>query len=302
MLAAMHSGVFTTREAGMVGVTRDTLTAAVRHGRLRRLARGLYAAGPAPDRPEARHLELVRALLVEYPDAVLAGRSAVLAHGLPTWGVPLGLALLHRPVERQLRRSGAVIRPLDPVAGSVDAPPGRTTPVADSVVQVALDHGTVAGVVSCDAALHTGMTTQEAIHRSLQERAGHRRIQRAWAMAGLMDPSSESPGESRLRVVLVTGGIEVESQPVIRDGRGEVIARGDLRVAGTRVLIEFDGAVKYTDGGPEALFAEKRREDRIRALGWVVVRVTWADLMRPDRILAAVRRAVAVAAHLAPVA
>lgn len=48
------------------------------------------------------------------------------------------------------------------------------------------------------------------------------------------------------------------------------------------MLIEFDGTVKYTDGGSDALFREKRREDRIRALGYVVVRVIWADLFHPE--------------------
>jgi very-short-patch-repair endonuclease len=67
--------------------------------------------------------------------------------------------------------------------------------------------------------------------------------------------------------------------------------RADLVVDGTRVLVEFDGLVKY--GSSDDLIAEKRREDRLRALGFIVVRVTWADLRRPDHIVAEVRRAVA---------
>jgi very-short-patch-repair endonuclease len=88
-------------------------------------------------------------------------------------------------------------------------------------------------------------------------------------------------------------GLDVEPQVVIRDEVGDVVARVDLAVRGTRVLIEFDGLVKYREGGSEALIAEKRREDELRRLGYVVVRFTWADLYRPERVVARVRAAVA---------
>lgn len=42
------------------------------------------------------------------------------------------------------------------------------------------------------------------------------------------------------------------------------------------------------------LLMEKRREDALRALGYVVVRVTWADLDHPGRVPAMVRRAMTV--------
>jgi len=43
------------------------------------------------------------------------------------------------------------------------------------------------------------------------------------------------------------------------------------------------------------LWKEKRREDRLRRLGYVVVRLTWADLERPGGVAAAVRRAIKAA-------
>lgn len=296
MLGTANGGVFTTRQAEALGIARDALCAAVRNGHLRRLARGLYATGDAPESTEAEHLELCRALLLEYPDAVLAGHSAVVALDLPTWRVPLGTALVQRPVVRQVRRSGALIRGSDDPGTSVMTPTGPVTPLVRALVQVALDHGSVPGVVSADAALHRGLVTAEDLGAEVTRRGGHRRIQQAMAMQRLMDGTSESPGESRLRVTLGMGGIEVEPQFVVRDDRGEVVGRADLRVVGTRVLIEFDGRVKYADGGVDALVREKKREDRLRALGWIVVRFTWGDLEHPDRVLAAVRRAVAVAA------
>jgi hypothetical protein len=59
---------------------------------------------------------------------------------------------------------------------------------------------------------------------------------------------------------------------------------------------EFDGRVKY--GQSADLWAEKQREDRLRALGLAVVRWVWADVVGDftpvvRRILAASRRAAA---------
>jgi very-short-patch-repair endonuclease len=76
-------------------------------------------------------------------------------------------------------------------------------------------------------------------------------------------------------------GLDVD--PQFRVDVGGRRYRADFRVRGTRVLVEFDGAVKYSD--PRALFEEKQREDAIRRQGWVVVRIVWADLDHPERIV-----------------
>lgn len=301
-LAEAHDGVLTTRLAGEIGMGRTALSRGVRDGWLRHLARGLYAVGEEPATPELRHLELCRALRLEYPDAVLGGHSAVVALGLPTWRVALDRALLHRPVVRQIGRSGAVIRHSDVSEGLVGTEVGPASPPATALVQLALDHGSFAGVVSADAAVHRGLVTLESLHEEVALRRRHRRVQQAAAMCRLVDGAAESAGESRLRTTLVLGAIAVESQYVVRDEHGEVVGRADLRVKGTNVLIEFDGLVKYRDGGVDALVREKRREDRFRALGWVVVRFTWADLENPARVIAVVRRAMAAAARHAPLA
>jgi very-short-patch-repair endonuclease len=87
----------------------------------------------------------------------------------------------------------------------------------------------------------------------------------------------------------------VVPQVTIRDQHGEFIARVDFVVAGTKIVIEFDGKVKYESGEPDVLWREKKREDELRRLGYVVVRITWADLERPGAVLARVRAALAAA-------
>lgn len=93
-------------------------------------------------------------------------------------------------------------------------------------------------------------------------------------------------------------GFEARSQVVLSDDDG-FVARVDFLVG--LVVVEFDGLVKYEGAeGRRALAAEKRREDRLRARGFAVVRLTWADLDRPDRVAALMRRALAQVRHHAP--
>lgn len=56
-----------------------------------------------------------------------------------------------------------------------------------------------------------------------------------------------------------------------------------------RVVVEFDGMLKYEN--PADLAAEKLREDRLRALGYEVVRLTWADLADAEVVRAKVEAA-----------
>ncbi|GAA4698289.1 hypothetical protein GCM10023215_40850 [Pseudonocardia yuanmonensis] len=61
---------------------------------------------------------------------------------------------------------------------------------------------------------------------------------------------------------------------------------------------EFDGRVKYGRLLPpgqepgDAVFAEKIREDAIRAAGWTVLRWTWGELRDFGPVAARLRRAL----------
>ena len=90
------------------------------------------------------------------------------------------------------------------------------------------------------------------------------------------DPGAKSVGETRTRVLsLVIPGFTVRSQVEIRDDGGGARGQGSISLSVTWLLSSSDGAVKYQGpGGRAALAAEKRREDRLRALGYAVVRVT----------------------------
>ncbi|GAB3115985.1 type IV toxin-antitoxin system AbiEi family antitoxin domain-containing protein [Janibacter alkaliphilus] len=295
-LAASQGGVVVTTQAGRLGADRNALRRAVSRGELLHLGRSVYALPSHVDteaseaeQAEQRHRPLGRGLLVVYPDAVLAGRTAVVAHGLPVGPAKLGRARLERPVPRQVMTQLATIRPTSRPSVTTDV--GPAVPVAAAVVQTASDDGVLPGVVAADAALHSGLLSAEELAAEVGRVDGIAGSGAACAMLHHCDGRSESVGESRLRVMCSFWGIPTVPQVEICDG-GALVARADLQIEGTTVLLEFDGVVKYADGGVPALVSEKRREDRLRALGYVVVRVTWSDLSRPSLLHARIRRAV----------
>jgi very-short-patch-repair endonuclease len=291
-LADGQCGLFTTRQARDVGVVAKALREHLTSRRIARLARGLYAVvspSVAPS-PEARHQSLARGAHLLYDDALLTGVTAVLAHGLPVWNCPLGRPDILRPIHRQVGVKPYRVRPRRGV--KVESPWGPTVPVAQAIVQLCLDHGIVQGVVSADAALHAGRVTMEELGAAVEAVRTWPRSNRPRAMLEFVDPLCESVAESRARVEFVTHGIRVRSQVDVCRGDGSVIGRADFIVEDTNVVVEVDGRVKYATGDPAILWAEKRREDDMRAEGKVVVRVTWADLEQPGRASAKVRRAL----------
>ena len=97
-----------------------------------------------------------------------------------------------------------------------------------------------------------------------------------WARDG-----AQSPLESISRFHFIAGGLpEALLQVPFYDDEG-LIGYADFTWNGLKVIGEADGLGKYASR--EDLIAEKRREDRLRALGWVVVRWTWEEIFRNPR-------------------
>lgn len=291
--------MFTTAQAEQVGLDRRCLARLCTSGALRHPGRGLYAVAALVDAAEDRwHRHLCAGVPLLYDDAVLTGASAVLGHGLPVWQVDLSRVALLRPVERSASVSCFWVRPSTgrrrPPGPTVETPLGRAVPLGDAIVQLALDAGTMQGVVSADAALHEGLVTVDDLTAAVARVRSWPHAARAAAMLSLMDGRRESVGESRCGVQLAFLKIDVEPQVEIRDA-GRFVARVDFLVTGTNVVVEFDGKVKYGSGDPAVLWQEKKREDALRRLGYIVVRVTWADLERKGGLARKIRRALSTA-------
>ena len=114
----------------------------------------------------------------------------------------------------------------------------------------------------------------------------------------LADPRLESVGEDRFAYLCYRQSLpKPEPQVEIFDERGNLFARVDFAWPEHRVFVEFDGKAKYENyrrAGEtldEYLMREKRREEQICQLtGWTCIRITWADLARPDLLAARIRK------------
>lgn len=223
--------------------------------------------------------------------------AALAVHRLPLCGCDLQRIDTEGLVRGVTVEGTLVVHPR--TVGQVETVDGvAAVPVAHAVVQATLGSGLRAGVVAADAALHSGTCSLDTVHEAIAELNTQATTARLATLVDLVDPAAESPGESLTRVILRMAGLPVRSQVRIGDERGTIFARADLLVAGN-VVVEFDGEIKYAGDGRNALFREKQREDRLRDLGYEVVRVVWADLADPARLIARVRAAMARAARRA---
>lgn len=296
-LASSQHGMLTTGQLMNAGLSAPDLVALVEQDVLRHPGRGLYAiTSLVSEDPVEWHRQLVAGAFLLYPDAFLTGVSAVLAHGIPVWGVALDKPEIVRPRNRSGGMSAFHVRPVAGRQTGAESPWGPCVPLADALAQVALDAGITPGVVSADAALKEQLVSELDLAGAVERTSAWPGASRVRGMVRHADGRRETPGESRTGVILALLGYDVVPQVRIYDLDGVLVARVDFLIAGTKVVIEFDGRLKYAGDDGSALFAEKRREDRLRSLGYVVVRVVWADLDRPAVIAARIEQALAATA------
>jgi very-short-patch-repair endonuclease len=166
-------------------------------------------------------------------------------------------------------------------------PDGReilTTAIERTVLDCArilpIDKAAIIG----DHALRKG-AAMPTMRRLLDESPVTRGGRRAADLLDVLDARSESAGETRTRLLLSSFGMDTFApQVVIMTTAGPF--RADFADAEARVIIEFDGAVKYTDFKPtqEVLLAERWRENALVEAGWRVFRLKWNHLDRPGEL------------------
>ena len=293
-IAATQGQVFTRRQALEAGYDECEIRGLTRDGGpWVRVRQGAYV--PRDDwltwDDDARYVAAVKAgLLRGSPDAMASHQSAAAVHRMPLrtrWRSDVhttrtGVQGTRRQVG--VRVHPAAVHPADEVVA--DGFPA--TSLARTAVDIAREWGYEDGVVAGDAALRLG-----AARRDLE-----RIVTSMWAWPGVkaaraalldVDGGAETIGESLARLLVLELGIgRPETQFLVTDGARTAYA--DMRLGNH--LFEFDGRVKYVGrehGGlagarvEEVLWAEKRREDWLRSLGYGVSRIVWDDLVGPAR-------------------
>jgi len=203
----------------------------------RRLFRSVYLAAGVP----LDHLTWCQAAaLVLPPGAALSHGSAAFLYdaGRPAAGVPVVVTARALRAQAGLRVVRAPLPPADvwwrgglpvtsPLRTAFDLARGRE--LAESVAAV-------------DALLHRRAVTLPKLREFTQAHAGWAGVRRARRVYELVSPGAESQMESRVRLLLVLGGLPC---PVVQHEvctpRGAFVARLDLAYPRLRVGVEYDG-------------------------------------------------------------
>jgi hypothetical protein len=209
------------------------------------------------------------------------------------------LARLGRPPERVrlYRARGGPWRDKD-VSVLMCGLPDRHVEVRDGVPTTTRARTTIdlarwvifrSGVVVADSALRGGCSREE-LQRVVRECSRWPGIRRAREVVAFADGRAASPLESVSRVAFRDMGLPA---PQLQVSLGDASRVGivDFYWEEFGVVGEADGLMKY-DEQPEALRAEKLRQEALESLGFIVVRWTWDDIWRrPDWVEARLRRA-----------
>jgi hypothetical protein len=133
-------------------------------------------------------------------------------------------------------------------------------------------------VVNLDELFHRRLAKLAALVRYIAAHRGWRGVAAARQVAELVEPRTRSRMESRFRLLMIRAALAPAPGVVLRDGSGDFIAEADYLLA-PRLVVEYDGL-----NHRERLIDDDRRQNRLSANGYTVLRFTYPDIVEtPDR-------------------
>lgn len=319
-LLQAQENCFTAAQARECGLGRRALGAAVRRGLLRPRYRGVYCLAPARAAPSGSgargggpsastgpaaqawanvrlRQEAMAAQLALGPESFACLETAARLHGLaafPPWRGRVRMGL--RSDSRRRWRADPLLRLHNwRIAPEEIVSLGRLrlTSVERTLRDLARFTSRESFVCALDSALHQGLVRGEDLEAVRSGNDGLRGVVRSRPWWLLADPLGRAASllETRVRLICHDGGVPPSHLqfpfPVPERGR---CYYGDMWWQDRHLLVEADGAGPHST--PEALFADRERQNAILSAfpDVRILRFTWADLRRPDRITALVSR------------
>jgi len=259
---------FTTNHAVSVGISKTVLAGK----EWKQLLRGVWAHRDVPD---SRALRLAAVRLILRPDAFICGPTAAWIYDADVQDPRNELIWIGFRGERRPRaRAGCRVQQVSVADDELQVVEGVaiTTP-RRTAFDCARWLSVVEGVVVADALAHAHLIDLAEFAALVACRRGLRGVAKADQVVDLADARSESPMESRVRVLLILGGLpRPEPQIVIEDLDGTFVARADMGYRRQKLLIEYDGAWHWADRAKD-----ERRRQSMRDLGWTVIVLTRDD-------------------------
>lgn len=229
----------------------------------------------------ARDRALV-AWLWSHRDAVLVGNSAAAMLGTK-WmesDEPAEIGRSRYPSAKGiLVRSGAIADDELCIRGGIPC----TTP-ARTVYDIGRFMLPDKSIVRIDALLNATRCTVEDVEAIAARYPGARGIRRLRSTLDMVDGGAESPQETRLRLILVRGGLgPVVTQIPVTNEWGRVVRRIDMGWPQWKVGVEYDGEQHFTDAANYE--DDIDRLDFLAAREWRIVRVSSRHMKEPSEIL-----------------
>jgi hypothetical protein len=291
--------IITRSEALSRGLATREIRAHVRGGRWLPLDTGVYCtrAVPHPDpfvAEQSRHVDRCVAGARRHDGTALAFGSCAIARGLPlVTGVPKHGQLIVAAggwtgIRKGIRYRAMQVLPdhLTEIDIYGDGTTVPMTTAARTLADIARTMSAADAVAAGDAALRAGMTSAQDVREILEAMWHVRGCRSAQHVIDLWDARRETALESWSALRFWEWGLPAATPQVeFYDDEG-FIGRVDFFWEEYGVVGEADGRLKYDV--PEALYDEKRREDRLRRTDGCrdVIRWGWGDLKAPsDRML-----------------
>lgn len=280
-----QAGVISRAQALELGFSRHMVDRRIACGQWRPVHPSVYLVAGFRRSDEAR---LRAAALWAGPEGVVSGASAAWWHGMLD-RLPDTVRIMMPPGTRRSPPTGVVVR-------------RRAVSVADLAVR--LDVPVVAGpLAALQGAVELGPRGPRFLDRALQRHVRFSALYRAYCrnvgavdsgLAGrLIVAAADRAGSTaeRLLVRLIRRD-GIPGWVLGHESEGFVI---DVAFPSSRVAVEVDGWAWHVD--VERFQTDRRRQNRLVAAGWTVLRFTWHDLtQRPAEVVAEIRAAVSTAA------
>lgn len=264
------------------GLNRRRLDRLLEQSRIIRLLTDVYLDAGTADSVEIRSAAVA---LVLPRIAAVSGLTAgwlwgVDARGPDRWRQPCPLVCTVGAGQEPISRPGVVCRvaPLDlseitEVNGVPCTTPLRTT---IDVMRAARPH---IALGTADAMAFKGLIGVDELVAGVERWAGYRGVVQARRLAPLVEPLTESFGESWTRLRIIDAGFpRPQPQIWVRDGAGRPVYRLDLGWEELRKAIEYDGQEFHSEREARD-HDDGRREELRKVYHWDVIPAHRGDIL-----------------------
>jgi hypothetical protein len=275
-------GVFTSDDALAAGLTREEVDRMIRQGWWKVLHPGVMLPSAVALTPL---LKEAAALAYYGPKARLSHASAAVHQGLEVVADRRVFVTLPITCPFRARPGVVVMRTRHPLM--TRTPLGLPlTPVPRTIVDLArdLDRASLLKVVS--DAVRRERTSLERVLAMAEGLGGKAGLALLRQVCDEVDPEVESQLEDEAVPLLRRAGLgHAVRQLEVFDAEGRFVGRLDFAVEGLQLAIEIDGWAYHSSS--EARSRDSRRDRRLVALGWTVLRFTAEDVRRrPEAMVA----------------